>query len=146
MTRIPESSLCAFHKIGEERLLLVTPQINDAVSLSLLEELGFIDHPDGTHHANLLLNENIQGFTHIGQIKKRGFSNQINLILQPVSMGMGFTVLPEFAVGQFSQPEKLKIQPLSKGVSEPLFVVTRQGVRTPKRIHSLLEKLEDWLW
>lgn len=61
---------------------------------------------------------------------RSGFSNQINVILEPVSMGLGFTVLPSHAVGAFKENEKVKVHRLTHNVSETLYI----GVHSKKFI------------
>ncbi|MFM9815990.1 hypothetical protein ACKI16_46885, partial [Streptomyces scabiei] len=82
----------------------------------------FISHPDAKHHAQLLLSENYPEFEHIGQIKRTVFSNQISLILEPVSLGFGFTVLPAHAVGAFNKPELIKVHHLANPINESIYV------------------------
>ena len=65
--------------IATEQLLLVTPAEVTAPDWETLMKLGFIDHPDGGHHAALLLGANYPEFQHSSQFPARGFSNQIGL-------------------------------------------------------------------
>jgi len=44
--------------VAQESLLLVTPGSVEEPGWDTLMTLGFIDHPDGSHHANLLLGAN----------------------------------------------------------------------------------------
>ncbi len=89
MTRSSTLAEMSLKPIAEEALLLVTPADIIESSWAVLMQLGFIDHPDGAYHFSLLLGANYPEFKHYNQFKKAGFSNQINLILEPVSMGLG---------------------------------------------------------
>jgi hypothetical protein len=59
--------------------------------------MGFMSQPDAALHAIQLLTENFTELEHIEQFYCKEFANQISLILEPVSKGLGFTVLPLFA-------------------------------------------------
>ena len=91
--------------------------------------LGFIGHPDGAHHATLLLSRNFSQFEHVAQLPVKGFSNQVGFILEPVARGMGFTVLPQHAVNAFAQQAQIRVRPLANPVSETLYLCQ-------KRLHS----------
>ncbi|XOV77513.1 MAG: LysR family transcriptional regulator [Aestuariibacter sp.] len=123
MTNVPADKQLSFRAIGQEPLLLVTPTSVSNPDWETLNELGFIDHPDGGLHATKLLSANFQQFRHIHQFRKRGFSNQISMILQPVSLGLGFTVLPQFAVSHFQQQQSITAHQLLNPVHEVLYSV-----------------------
>ncbi|CAM4019771.1 LysR family transcriptional regulator [Pseudoalteromonas byunsanensis] len=131
--------------VASEPLLLVTPADMKSVSWQALSELGFIDHPDGAHHADLLLSANFQQFQHSDLLLKRGFSNQIGLILEPVSRGLGFTVLPAYAVEAFREQNAIKAHHLSVAVSEPIYVCTHSKKRLPSRAQTALNEALKWL-
>lgn len=131
--------------IAEESLLLVTPAAVSEPSWDRLIALGFIDHPDGAHHASQLLSVNFPEFQHSNQFKRSGFSNQINLILEPVSLGLGFTVLPRHAVSSFKDPDKVKIHLLGNNVSEVLYVATHGSRFSPNRVKTVIAEIEKCL-
>jgi len=131
--------------IAQEALLLVTPSDLLVPSWDQLVELGFIDHPDGAYHAGQLLSVNFPEFQSSHQFKRSGFSNQINLILEPVSMGLGFTVLPSHAVGAFKECDKVKIHRLSNSVSETLYMGTHTNKFTPNRVKTVICEAENCL-
>ena len=108
--------------VAQESLLLVTPAAVEKPGWDDLMTLGFIDHPDGSHHANLLLGANYPEFQHSNLFPRKGFSNQIGLILEPVSMGLGFTVLPAHAVEAFQKRAHIKVHRLASPVSETLYL------------------------
>lgn len=134
-----------FKPVAEEELLLVTPEGLSEPSWEQLLQLGFIDHPDGAHHAGLLLGANYQEFEHSSLFEKRGFSNQISLILEPVSMGLGFTVLPTYAVEAFQKPQLVKTHRLSKPVSETLYLGISRKKSIPNRVNTVISEAKKWL-
>lgn len=131
--------------IATEALLLVTPRSFSKPNWEQLLQLGFIDHPDGAHHAALLLGANFSEFQHSSLFEKKGFSNQIGLILEPVSMGLGFTVLPAYAVQAFQKPELLKAHTLNKPVNESLYLGLSQNKPIPNRALTVIEEAKKWL-
>ncbi len=131
--------------VAQEVLLLVTPPTVRRPSWEQLLNLGFIGHPDGEHHAQMLLSANYPDFQHSSLFEKKGFSNQIGLILEPVSMGLGFTVLPAHAVDAFQNPQLIKTHRLPKPVSETLYLATRNDRSMPNRINTVIEEAKKWL-
>ena len=133
------------HKIGQEALLLITPAGYQTPSWQTLCDLGFIGHPDAKHHAQLLLSENYAEFEHIEQIKPSGFSNQISLILEPVSRGFGFTVLPAHAVAAFNKQELITVHHLNKPISESIYICHHRNRPLAKRMHTVIETIKTSL-
>jgi len=107
--------------------------------------LGFIDHPDGAYHAGQLLSVNFEQYQAISQFNRAGFCNQINLILEPVSMGLGFTVLPRHAVSAFKDSDMVKIQRLKHKVSETLYLAHHANSHLANRVHTVLSNIEKSL-
>lgn len=138
MTRPSAREEVSCQPVASEALLLITPAGIARPGWDKLVELGFIDHPDGAHHAGLLLGANYPEFEHAGMFTRRGFSNQINLILEPVSLGLGFTVLPAFAVEAFARPELIRGHRLAKPVSETLYLASRRHRALPKRVDTVV--------
>ena len=131
--------------VAEESLLLVTPATVEMPDWETLMAIRFIDHPDGSHHANLLMGANFPEFQHIHQFSRKGWSNQIGLILEPVSLGMGFTVLPAYAVEAFHKPKQIKAHRLSNPVSETLFLCGRRQRAMQKRMETVIAEARRWL-
>jgi DNA-binding transcriptional LysR family regulator len=131
--------------IAKEELLLVTPRDVLEPNWHQLLELGFIDHPDGAHHAGQLLSANFPEFQNTNQFKRSGFSNQINLILEPVSMGLGFTVLPSHSIGAFKEIEKVNVQRMNNIVSETLYMGLHINKFTPNRVNTVRREAEKCL-
>ncbi len=141
MTTAPEHEMVSSTVLATEPLLLVTPAEMDVVSWEGLLALGVIDHPDGAYHVTRLLSQNIATFEHYAQIPVSGFSNQISLILEPVSRGLGFTVLPAHAVNAFSGSEKIKVHQLSQVVTETLYLCTNRRRPLSARVNTVLEEI-----
>lgn len=131
--------------IAQEPLLLVTPANVKDISWQTLQSLGFIAHPDATHHADLLLSANYPQYSYPHSLPEKGFSNQIGLILEPVSRGLGFTVLPAYAVAAFSKPSSVRVHRLAKPVSETIYLVEHQLKPRAARLHTLLTHMNNWL-
>ncbi|ASJ70988.1 LysR family transcriptional regulator [Granulosicoccus antarcticus] len=135
----------SFKPVAEEELLLVTPSDVFEPSWEQLSSLGFIDHPDGAYHAGLLLGANYPEFQHSKHFKRAGFSNQINLILEPVSMGLGFTVLPFHAVAAFPEPDHIRVHSLAQSVSETLYLCLHTNKFVPGRVTTVISEAEACL-
>ena len=131
--------------VAKEALLLVTPEEVTDPSWEQLIQMGFIDHPDGAHHAGLLLGANYIEYQHRHQFTTSGFSNQINLILEPVSMGMGFTVLPTHAVKAFQKNHMIRVHELSISVYETLYLGNFRNKTIPNRVNTVIDEAKKWL-
>lgn len=131
--------------VAQESLMLVTPAAVEEPDWDLLMALGFIDHPDGHFHADLLLGANYPEYQHSSLFPRKGFSNQIGLILEPVSLGLGFTVLPSHAVEAFQQPERIKAHQLAKPVSETLYLSTLRHRALQRRMETVIAEARRWL-
>lgn len=131
--------------VAQESLLLVTPATVEEPDWGTLMSLGFIDHPDGSHHAGLLLGANYPEFQHSNLFPRKGFSNQIGLILEPVSLGLGFTVLPAHAVEAFEKPERIRAFPLASPVSETLYLCLGRHREVKKSVKTVIDEARRWL-
>jgi DNA-binding transcriptional LysR family regulator len=132
-------------KIAEEPLVLVTSDKIDSIDWQCLNSLGFISHPDAQHHARLLLSQNFDEFEHTDQFICKGFSNQISLILQPVSKGLGFTVLPLHAAKAFQPQNSIRIHYLNKLVSENLYLSLNRHSIVSKRTEFITSLISNYL-
>lgn len=125
--------------VAEEELLLVTPVAMETPAWSALLASGFIDHPDGAHHAGLLLGANFPEFRHSNQFDRAGFSNQIMLILEPVSRGLGFTVLPRHAVEAcLATVGRVRLHTLTHIVTETLYLGYHARRALPRRVGTVI--------
>ncbi len=145
MTRISTLSDVSLKCIAKEALLLVTPSDCDDPNWDNLMKLGFIDHPDGAYHAGQLLAANFSEFQHCSQFKHAGFSNQISLILEPVSMGLGFTVLPRYAVSAFHDQQKIRHHHLSNEVNETLYLASHTHKVLSNSVMTVVSEVEKSL-
>ncbi|WP_077287258.1 LysR family transcriptional regulator [Cognaticolwellia aestuarii] len=141
VTKKPQDHRINSTAIGVEPLVLVTPAAVSQVTWPVLNELGFINHPDAAHHANLLLQKNFTEFSHINQFQHKGFSNQISLILAPVSLGLGFTVLPLYAALAFHQQSLINIHHLAEIINEPLYICHNQYSYKAQRINFISNEI-----
>ncbi|MBF0442349.1 MAG: LysR family transcriptional regulator [Oligoflexales bacterium] len=133
-------------KISEENLLLVAPKKAKIKSYKDLLDCGFIAHPDGYHYANRLLAENFPSeFKSIEEIPFKGFINQVNRILDPVMAGLGFSVLPEYAVREYPKFKELQIIRLKKPVIDPIFIIFKRNDQLPVRYSFVLKELKQHL-
>ena len=135
LSSLPDLVCC---EVAREALLLVTPAGMEQPSWAELMDMGFIDHPDAPHYANLLLGANYPEFLQSDKFPKKGFSNQVSLLLEPVSLGLGFTVLPAHAVGAFTRQHLIKAHPLSKPVSEIVYAVEHRDKARSKRVATVI--------
>ena len=55
----------------------------------------------------------------------RGFTNQIDLILEPVALGLGFSVLPRYARLAFARPEAIRVIEGEPAVVDTLWLLHR---------------------
>lgn len=131
--------------VSKEQLVLVTGNKTKKLDWAMLLALGFVGHPDGIHHGNLLLSNNFLAFSHMSQFKQVGFSNQISLILEPISRNIGFTVLPLSAVKAFSSQEKIVIYPLNIAVNEDIYLCHVRQALDSKRCQFVREKVMTFL-
>lgn len=145
MTSLSVRDEVSWEAVAQEALFLVTPADVVKPDWEKLQQLGFIDHPDGAHHASLLLGANFPEFEHSNRIERNGFSNQISLILEPVSLGLGFTVLPAYAVEAFHQPELIRAHRLPQPVSETLYLCINRDQPLPHRVASVISETKKWL-
>ena len=131
--------------VAEEELRLTTPIGIAKPGWKQLLTLGFIGHPDGAYHACQLLSANYPEFHHVKQFDLAGFSNQINLILEPVGMGLGFTVLPTYAVEAFENLAGVKVHRLENQVSETLYLGVHRNKVLPNRVSTVIAEAKACL-
>lgn len=145
MTSKPNLADISCTPLAQEPLRLVTPAAVTEPDWDTLMNLGFIDHPDGGHHASLLLGANYPEFDHSDRFPKKGFSNQVSLILEPVSMGLGFTVLPAYAVEAFAKPDHITVNSLAHSVSETLYLCVNRHTPLQMKTKTVIAEAKRWL-
>lgn len=138
VTDIPNESFFDFEEIGQEELCLILPkktQVNKSLKLLLLD-LGLISHPDAEHYLSLYFKqceEQELRLLDIAKVPAIGSINQISQILEPLTQGIGFTVLPKSAVDSFHSQELLKVLKPQQPVMESLYLVCKKNREIPAR-------------
>ncbi|MGL6072333.1 LysR family transcriptional regulator [Craterilacuibacter sp.] len=120
----PDDGRLQVQRFASESLCLVLPASVTGASWEDLLGLGFIDHPDGHDMASRLLSRRFPGMP-LHALPRRGFINQIGLILEPVARGLGFTVLPHFAVQAFEHQSAIRIATDGAEVIDTLWLIHR---------------------
>ncbi|QBY04704.1 LysR family transcriptional regulator [Thalassotalea sp. HSM 43] len=134
-----------FAEIAQEPLVLVAPATQKDIDWPQLLKLGFISHPDADHHGSMLLSANYPEFEHISQLNQSGFSNQISMILEPVSRGLGFTVLPLHAAMAFAAQSMISIHTLPNAVNEPIYICRKKYSPLLKRQQLVIDWISEQL-
>ncbi|CCQ10488.1 Transcriptional regulator, LysR family [Pseudoalteromonas luteoviolacea B = ATCC 29581] len=145
VTEVPKSTEVKTAVLTKEPLVLVTPRDIIEPSWDALQNLGFINHPDGFMHAQKLFKENYPEFQYMQQFSQSGFSNQIGLILEPVSRGLGFSVLPLNAALAFTHTEKIHIHRLANPVVQTLFLIEHKHKARSNRLMTILHSINSML-
>ncbi|WP_027858035.1 LysR family transcriptional regulator [Marinobacterium jannaschii] len=132
-------------QLGQDRLCLAVPA-GSGFSWQNLVSLGFINHPDGHHYAIQVLEANFaDDFRGMASVAQSGYINQLSQILLPVSLGLGFTVIPRSSLAAFSQPDRIRIAEMDKPVDEPVFLVSKKHRTLPSRYQLVTELLaKQW--
>ena len=134
--------------VGIEPLCLVIPasMANKPINLKLLNQIGFINHPDGEHYVRQIIQANFDSsFLNIESLRISGYINQLNQILLPVAQGLGYTVLPQKAVASFSRQSDIHICPMEKAVSEELYLIRKKNRPLPKRYDHFVQLIQQKL-
>lgn len=147
VTHIPNASLYQSQIIASEALCLVLPKAykNKKITAELLFDCGLIDHPDAMHYLSLyfdLCGEKELADINLDELPKSGYINQLNQILLPVAKGVGFTVLPESAVENFSENASLYIAQTAKQVKETLYLVQKRNRSLAHRYQTICRLLQ----
>lgn len=136
----PDDARLAVSAFAEEPLCLVAPADRPAEHWDDLMALGLIDHPDGRDMATRLLARRFPGES-IERLPRHGFVNQIGLILEPVARGLGFAVLPRFAVQAFARQAAIRVVAGEPQVIDTLWLIHRAEWPLTRRATASL----DWL-
>ncbi|MBR9729248.1 LysR family transcriptional regulator [Shewanella intestini] len=134
--------------LGKQKLCLVLPQYcaQMPISIDSLHHIGMINHPDGKHYWHQLSGHYFSTqLAQANQVPITGYVNQLNHILLPVSKGLGFTVLPEFAV--LHSPFLQKVHIASglgtddnlEYVAEPLLLIHKNARELPARYQAIID-------
>jgi DNA-binding transcriptional LysR family regulator len=134
VTKLPEDAAVVATEMEGEKLCLVVPASLKKITWPALVALGFIDHPDGHHHASRLLSRNFpKDYQGMAAFAVKGFSNQIARILEPVALGLGFTALPEYACRAFPNQKAIRLARLATDVVDPIYWIQKRGRQLPAR-------------
>ncbi|TVT50241.1 MAG: LysR family transcriptional regulator [Denitromonas halophila] len=125
VTLKPDDPRLTVTRFAEEPLELIAPAGVPAHTWADLDALGFINHPDGHAMASRLLTRRFPGAPGIRTLRCTGFTNQIALILEPVALGLGFTVLPRYARQAFARPEAIQVIAGEPTVVDTLWLIHR---------------------
>ena len=142
VTLKPDDARITADYFGEEPLELVIPAGHTIKDWEDLQSLGFINHPDGKAMADRLLSRLFAGQGHINDIPIHGFINQISLILEPVSRGLGFTVIPRHARQAFAKQDQIHALEWGDAVVETLWLIHRAEWPLSKRAAFAVEVLK----
>lgn len=124
VTLRPDDPCFAASTFAEEVLELVVPAGADDISTwDDLISLGFIEHPDGPTMATRLLSRVFPGNAGVRSLPRKGYINQVGMILDSVASGFGFTVLPRHARQAYSWPNAIRVA--FSGEPYPLWLVHR---------------------
>ena len=148
VTDIPNESLFDVKELGKEELCLIVPAKTNirGSKEKLLLDLGLISHPDAEHYLSLYIAQSADKELkklEISCIPVVGFVNQISQILQPVAMGIGFTVLPKSAIDSFHNKEDLKLIRPETPVVETLYLVKKKNRTMPARFNTCNSVIES---
>lgn len=145
VTQQPDDARLMAHKFTEEPLELLLPAGCSANSWQDLQKLGFIGHPDGNAMATRLLSRRFPGNPGMQSVRLSGFINHIGLIPEPVSRGLGFTVLPRYARLAFPRQALLQVDSHPVNVVDTLWLIHRAEWPITRRAEQALEWLRQQL-
>jgi len=135
--------------VGYEELQLVLPasvDLNQDWNFAALNQIGFINHPDGLHFLEKVFSSNFTAeYKGLNSLNIKGYVNQLQQILLPVAQGVGYTILQKRAVQQFSQQQQLKVLPLTHAIQEPLYLTQKRYRQLPSRYQWFEDKIKHLL-
>ncbi|MBR9864090.1 MAG: LysR family transcriptional regulator [Rhodobacteraceae bacterium] len=133
-------------RLAREELCLVVPAgfKPESLTLKMLDDLGFIAHPDGYAYADDLLGANFpQDYNGADRLRLRSFVNQIGQIPLPVSQGVGYTILPKSGVDAFAKTQAVEVFSLPQRRYQALWVISRKGRAGFARISAVKKLVEQ---
>lgn len=139
--RHPELDCRLWH---QEPLCLVVPADFTGTSLAELMGIGFLNYSDGINHAGALLRSNFPDeFRSMSQFRRQGFTNEVGMVMDAVARGLGFTVVSRLVLETSPWQRQVKELDLPVTEYETLHLVTRSGVKMPRRYTRLLEGFRE---
>ncbi|WP_338591174.1 LysR family transcriptional regulator [Shewanella khirikhana] len=112
----------------------------DLPSIAELKALGLISHPDAAHYLSLFFaHSKYEGYQNAfaEDFPVSSYINQLGQILLPVSLGLGFTVLPLSVAAAFSDQTKLRLFFGNERVFEPLYLIHKRQRQLPARFDTI---------
>ena len=131
-------------ELAREELCLVVPRsfAGQDLDLHLLNQLGFVAHPDGYAYADDLFSLNFpKDYKGADRLRVRTFVNQIGQIPIPVARGLGYTILPKSGVDAFARKQELAIIQLPKQRYHDLWIISRKGRSKIARVAALSDTI-----
>ncbi|WP_234496953.1 LysR family transcriptional regulator [Vibrio maritimus] len=148
VTAVPQHPDLSSEYLGQLELCLIGSKasVSNLSPRDALEQLGVIDHPDAQYYLQKLFDQS--GLEELEEaewqdFRKVSYINQHSQILQPVSMGIGVTVLPKVAIEYSEYKDKVDIWPTAELVSEPLYFVKKKRKQLAARYSFLLEVIKE---
>lgn len=145
LTFKPDDPRLHAEEIAEEPLELVYPAGSRISSWQDLQQLGFINHPDGKAMATRLLSRHFPGNPGVATLPCKGYSNQVSLLLQPVALGLGFTVVPRYARQAFAAQQQIAVLQCGQPVIDKLWAIYRAEWPLNARCRLVLEQIRATL-
>ncbi|RKF20013.1 LysR family transcriptional regulator [Alginatibacterium sediminis] len=151
VTQLSENLAYEVSALGCQQLVLVIPRsyATHKIDLKLLQQLGSIEHPDFYNYLDLYCAASALPWVNELQhasLTKQSYVNQIQQILLPLSMGLGFTVIPRHTVDVFEQKDKLHIVEDSNVVQQELFLVHKRLHALPSRYQQIIDLCKQQLF
>ncbi|ODC03808.1 LysR family transcriptional regulator [Terasakiispira papahanaumokuakeensis] len=129
----------------EEPLVVIVPADFQGGTLAELLGLGFIEHQQAREQISMLFKANFRGeYRGPRQLAVRSQVNRINMVLDAVARGLGFTVLPRGVWESSPWQQQTREWRLSEDVHESLYLVYQDSSELPERYSYLLEAYRDW--
>ncbi len=136
--QIPDQKLFECKKIGKEELNLIFPRqfSQKKITTNTFMECGLIDHPNAKMYLSLYLeqsNDKILKSLKLENIPTIGYINQLEQIPLPITKGIGFTVLPQFALEKFGKKSSYHKYTPKKPISKDVYIIKKRGTELPSR-------------
>ncbi|SFC12164.1 transcriptional regulator, LysR family [Marinospirillum celere] len=129
----------------QESLVVIVPADFQGNSFQELLSLGFIGHQEGQEHASKLLKANFpHEFKGFHQLTERSHVNQVQLVLDTVARGLGFSVLPRSVWEASPWQQQTREWHLAEEVSWPVYTVRRAKEQLAERYQHLLDEYLHW--
>jgi len=141
----PQDAKIRAEPIAKEPLELVYPRNENVETWDDLMRIGIIDYPDGRAMADRLLSRHFPGNPGVKTLPSSGFSNQVSLLLEPVALGLGFTVLPRYARQAFAKQNEIAFKHCDNPVVNTLWAIYRADWPLSRRVLKVLDCLKTTL-